>query len=288
MAKKGISLHIGLNEVDPNHYAGWSGPLNACEADADDMAEIARSEHFGRVVLLLTADATRSKVLGWIIRAAEELAPGDLCLLTYSGHGGQLPDRNDDEPDALDETWCLHDGEVVDDELYQALGSLRKGVRALVLSDSCHSGTVVRTYTALRAAPGARAALGEEETAATDAARYRVMPGPIALRTYQQNRAFYDGIQKAVRPRATRGQGVQASVRLISGCQDNQLSLDGAFNGLFTATLLRVWKGGAFAGCYGDFHREIVRRMPPTQTPNHSLVGQPDPAFDGQGLRDQQ
>ena len=34
--KKGVSLHVGLNKVDPQHYAGWSGPLNACEADAED------------------------------------------------------------------------------------------------------------------------------------------------------------------------------------------------------------------------------------------------------------
>ena len=32
------SLHIGLNSVNPRHYAGWSGELMACEADARDMA----------------------------------------------------------------------------------------------------------------------------------------------------------------------------------------------------------------------------------------------------------
>jgi len=35
---KGIALHIGLNSVDPHKYEGWSGPLSACEADANDMA----------------------------------------------------------------------------------------------------------------------------------------------------------------------------------------------------------------------------------------------------------
>ena len=38
---RGIALTIGLNSVDPKHYAGWSGELNACEADAEDMASIA-------------------------------------------------------------------------------------------------------------------------------------------------------------------------------------------------------------------------------------------------------
>ena len=38
----GAALHIGLNAVDPAHYAGWSGPLNACEQDARDMAAVAK------------------------------------------------------------------------------------------------------------------------------------------------------------------------------------------------------------------------------------------------------
>lgn len=34
---KGISLHIGLNRVDPAHYQGWDGKLNGCENDAKSM-----------------------------------------------------------------------------------------------------------------------------------------------------------------------------------------------------------------------------------------------------------
>ena len=44
---KGIALHIGLNSVDPKRYEGWSGPLNACEADANDMADLAQSRGSG-------------------------------------------------------------------------------------------------------------------------------------------------------------------------------------------------------------------------------------------------
>ena len=40
---KALSLHIGLNAVDPKAYAGWSGPLAACEFDANDMAALATS-----------------------------------------------------------------------------------------------------------------------------------------------------------------------------------------------------------------------------------------------------
>jgi hypothetical protein len=71
-------------------------------------------------------------------------------------------------------------------------------------------------------------------------------------------------------------------VRLISACQDNQVALDGLTNGLFTGRLLEAWGSGAFQGDYAAFHRAIVDRMPPDQTPNHFETGQDSPAFDAQ------
>ena len=67
---KGISLHIGLNEVDPAHYGGWSGPLTACEADAQDMQQLAGSYESS---LLLTRKATRAAVKKGIEAAAATL-----------------------------------------------------------------------------------------------------------------------------------------------------------------------------------------------------------------------
>src|SRR5215218_6243604 len=135
---KGMSLHIGLNAVDPKHYAGWSGDLVACEADAEDMAAIAKEKKYA-VKMLLTNKATRNAVSAEIARAAKTLKAGDIFFLTYSGHGGQLPDRNGDEiDDHQDETWCRDDGEIVDDELNDLYTRFAKGVRVLILSDSCH------------------------------------------------------------------------------------------------------------------------------------------------------
>jgi hypothetical protein len=42
-------------------------------------------------------------------------------LLTYSGHGSQIPDVSQDEVDHYDETWCLYDGQLLDDELFSLL-----------------------------------------------------------------------------------------------------------------------------------------------------------------------
>ena len=275
---KGMALNIGLNAVDPKHYQGWSGELNACEADADDMADIAKEGKFA-VQKLLTKEATRAAVLDGIEKAAKALKTGDMFFLTYSGHGGQVPDRNNDEPDAQDETWCLYDGELIDDELYAGLGRFTAGVRVLVLSDSCHSGTVTRAmFYALRGT-GASVA-GSPSGDPARPVRYRAMPRDVALRTYRAHRAMYDRLQKSVKPNAE--EAVRASVILISGCQDNQLSQDGDFNGLFTGTLLRVWKEGQFKGGYRKFHRSIVDNMPPDQTPNFFTTGASNAAFEKQ------
>jgi hypothetical protein len=141
----GYALAIGLNKVDPAHYGGfWDGELTGCEPDAKDMNEIATSQGF-KVEMLLTPNATRDKVLKKLSALAEELKPGDLLVVSYSGHGGQIPDKNDDEvEDGLDETWCLYDGQLLDDELYGAWMKFQAGVRILVFSDSCHSGTMLK------------------------------------------------------------------------------------------------------------------------------------------------
>ena len=163
------SLHIGLNAVAPAHYGGWSGPLAACEFDANDMADVARSRGMSAKVLLTKA-ATRAKVLAGIRAAARRLKKGDLFLLTYSGHGGQMPDVTGEEADSRDETWCLFDGELIDDELYFELSRFAPGVRILVLSDSCHSGTVTR----------ALVSAGADLTP-----RSRMMPPGVADATYR-------------------------------------------------------------------------------------------------------
>ncbi len=271
---KGIALTTGLNAVNPTHYGGWSGELNACEADAKDMAEIVTSKGFD-VKTLLTKEATRKNVIDGINKVASTLTSGDIFMLSYSGHGGQLPDLNSDEEDAQDETWCLYDGELVDDEIYTLLGKFGPGVRILVFSDSCHSGTVTKQayYQSAMRAMSSKGISPE--------IRYRFMPMEVAVRTYRDNKKFYDPILKDPQLKESRD-AVKASAILISGCQDNQLSADGAFNGLFTANLLQVWNEGKFKKGYRAFRRAIVNRMPPDQTPNYFRVGEINRAFERQ------
>jgi hypothetical protein len=272
----GLSLHIGLNAVDPKHYGGWDGALKACEFDAEDMTALAENRGF-KTTTLLTKEATKESVTREIVAAARTLRAGDMFLLTYSGHGGSVPDTNDDEPDDKDETWVLYDQQLVDDELYVLWGRFAPGVRILMLSDSCHSGTMARTrmYAALAESEPFRSTFDDPSEP-----RIRAMPEDVANKTYKSNEKLYEDIQRD-NPSGDRV-AVGASVLLISGCQDNQFSMDGPRNGAFTKTLKDVWNDGAFRGNYRRFHREIKRNMPPWQSPNLFQVGLPNPQFLGQ------
>jgi len=260
----GISLHIGLNRVDPDQYEGWDGKLTACEADARDMEALAKKQRFATRTLLLTKAATAGAVSGAILDASKALKSGDLFFLTYSGHGGQVNDTNGDEADRMDETWVCYDRQFVDDELYELWARFKTGVRIVVLSDSCHSGTVLRNIPAF----------------VSGGPRIRAMPTTVARKVQKAHAKLYKRIQDE-HPAAEKAE-IAASVLLISGCMDNQTSRDGARNGLFTGTLKKVWNGGKFKGSYRKLRDTIVSRMPPDQTPNYFFVGAANPDFEAQ------
>jgi metacaspase-1 len=271
----GISLHVGLNRVDPAHYQGWDGELTACEFDANDMRAIAEGQGF-EPRSLLTKEATSDAVLAAIERAAGELDRGDLFLCTYSGHGGQVPDRNGEgEEDRSDETWVAYDRQIVDDELYALWSRFAPGVRIFVLSDSCHSGTVVRDIEAKVPGP-----VSTRQKAAAESPRYRALPRDVMIATYRANARLYDAIQERL-PGAERADPA-ATVLLISGCRDDQLSLDGFSNGLFTENLRAVWADGAWEGGHAEFREAIRARMPAKQQPNYLRVGAANPEFERQ------
>ena len=261
---KGISIHVGLNHVDPKQYEGWDGALNACVADATDMRALAKKCGFKENLMLLNEAATAKAVAAAIGTAAKSLGKGDMLFLTYSGHGGQVKDRNNDEKDRMDETWVLFDRELVDDELYTLWGQFKAGVRILTLSDSCHSGTVAKDFRpSLNGGP-----------------RPRFMPRPIAEQVERAHAPLYRKIQ--MENKGSEKAKVGASILLISGCMDNQTSMDGDHNGAFTGALKKVWAGGKFKGGYRSFRDKIVAGMPSSQTPNYYFIGATNPIFEAQ------
>lgn len=276
---KGLSLHIGLNEIDPAHYGGSNGALSCCVKDSQDMMALAKAQGFEVLALLNNGGATRGAVAGAFAKAAARLRAGDIFLFTYSGHGGFVPDTSGDEAldpdgedDKQDETLCLFDGMLVDDEIGVMWQAFKPGVRAAVLLDCCHSGTGVK------APPPGHVPAGKSKSG-----KKRLLPTSTVRKTFLGNRAMYDAIQAAAKS-APAGQ-IVCSVTQIGACQDFQESSDGdpGGNGFFTEQLLSIWNGGAFGGTYKDLRDQIsVNTAPFDQDPRLFRVGAPNSVFEAQ------
>lgn len=297
---QGFALHIGLNAVDASKYNGWDGKLSGCVNDANAMQAICKSQGF-TTQSLLNNEANADAILGAIGQVAYNLQSGDTFVISYSGHGSQVPDSTGDSPNGLDSTWVVYDRMLLGHELFNLWGQFKAGIRIEVYSDSCHSGTVIRDlllpdgtlrwltthkgpvptfpsdigmkkFKAIFAGGGSL--INRTQEKAIVAKLSRAMPTALAFDLFERDRTMYQARQWS-RKRAA----ITASVILISGCQDNQESQDGATNGLFTEKLLGVWNNGAFAGTLPQFHQAIVALMPSDQTPNYFTLGVAEETF---------
>ncbi|SLN75727.1 caspase family protein [Oceanibacterium hippocampi] len=127
--------------------------LTGAANDARDLA--ASLGNLGAdVSLILNREATRQHVIEAFERQAGRAGPGDMFVFTYAGHGMQEPESiPGDEADGMDETLVFagfdrsgkRAGERLrDNELGMLIARLNPEAQALILIDSCHSGTMTR------------------------------------------------------------------------------------------------------------------------------------------------
>lgn len=276
---KAVSLHMGLNTVSAQHYGDNLGALDFCVSDAEAMQALAKDQGFD-TTLLTDGAASRDALMSALSEAAKTLQAGDIMMISYAGHGGQLPDFNQDEMggpdmDRLDETLCLYDGQFVDDELFALWSQFREGVRLVAVFDSCHSGTVVRAPASLRPAPEVKA---------------RRMSLAGASRVFRQNEDFYRSL-----PAASPGPDpsiinreldypIKASLLQLSACQSNQLAIETLGHGLFTEALLETYAIAPSRYGYKPFMDRIAARMPADQTPKYWQLGPRNRPFEDQAV----
>lgn len=255
---RGRALSVGLIEVDPDRYAGWPGIMHMCEKDARDMAQLLADQGIG-CDTLLTAHATRAAVVAAIRSAARTLVAGDLFVLFYSGHGNVVRDEDGDEPSRSDQTWCLYDDQLIDDELYRLWGEFAAGTRVVVLSDSCYSGSIVR----LAERKSGRRATG---------GLAKVMPSDIARKTYVADKARFDELIARAGAQDARA-AIAARVLLISACADDAQAFEGTDNGVFTGALRQVWNNGRFTGSHAQLHAQLAGAIHNGQVPKLMQLG---------------
>ena len=104
-----------------------------------------RRSGYAETTVLLTKEATSGRLIKEMLRLARALEAGDLLFLTYSGHGGQMPAEGERRGrQAWTRPGVSTSGQLIDNETLQPPRPFKQGVRIVSLSDSCHSGTVLR------------------------------------------------------------------------------------------------------------------------------------------------
>lgn len=276
---KGYSLHIGLNKLDVDHYPGVP-VLKAAVNDAVFWESYARRLGY-EPQSLHDAAATDKAVLDALQARAKKMEPGDILLLTYAGHGSHVPNEKaegfDDERE--DQTWCLYNRELLDDELFEAFRAFKEGTRILVVSDSCHSGTIVR---ALPDETDLSVMLesGLNRAAAARSLRSRKLP----LEAEQEIMArfaekVYEPLQKKYRKTA-QAADVKAAVKLMAACQDDQTTYDGEANGIFTEAFIQLFEQPAMQKATAEKLIDEIREKYYFPRPNFFQYGAIIPSFD--------
>lgn len=248
------SLHIGIN-----NYPGTDMDLSGCVNDARDWMDSLAARGF-QATVLLDGDASKRTMMEAITSIVRDTGRDDIAVITYSGHGTWVPDDDGDEADGRDEALCPHDitqGNVLkDDELYELLSERKPGARIVVISDSCHSGTVTK---ACRAIPGT-----EGDPWHFQKIRF------LAPECYIGDDEAY--LRRARRVEKIRAAGkIRAAAVLLSGCKDEEYSYDAWFNGrpngAFTYVALQALEKLPETATYRDWYREIRKALPHVNYP---------------------
>jgi hypothetical protein len=249
------SVHIAVDRVDPGPYGGLLPDLLAAEADPRALREVADS--LGCFSLLLAGRAaTRAAVSRAMAGALDACGPGETTLLTFAGHGVALPGIGR-EPDGVAEAWALHDGVLLDSELYALLARAPAGSTVLVVTDACFAGGMVDARPSSGAPPGEASGLAMGGIVWAEFAAKAIVPSVLAIASgdlaptlsvrsamrrdvsLRLANRFRDGALSSAFPGPPRRKrSVGARVLTLAATAEEGLALEGPVHGLFTAALL--------------------------------------------------
>jgi hypothetical protein len=249
------ALCIGIND-----YPGTDSDLAGCVNDANDWGALLTRRGF-EVTKLLDRRATGKAMREAIEAVIDKARSGDRVVIQYSGHGSYVPDDDSDEPDGTDECLCPYDivskGPLVDDELFDLYSNKQPGVRLVVISDSCHSGTVAR-FAPIQTPPSARGKHPPQR-------KVRFLPPEVYL-----GRRALAALGKRRARRSASPPGRYAAL-LMSGCQDTEYSYDAYFegrpNGAFTFVALDALAKLPASASYSAWFKAVRKVLPSQQYP---------------------
>jgi hypothetical protein len=264
MAKNALCIGI-------NNYPGTQMDLQGCVNDANDWAAALAARGF-KVAKLLDGQATKAAMVKAMNDLIGTAGKGDSLVITFSGHGTYQPDEDGDEADGLDEALCPYDlqtngAALVDDEIRAIFGARKAGVRLVLISDSCHSGTVTR------------AARAEKD--ADTRPRFMPMGNWLPAKLLPKDRAGKPATTMVAPAGTSPLLGAYSNKLgdlLLSGCKEgpNNYSYDariaGRFNGAFTHYALKALKALKEGATYADWHKAIVKYLPSASYPQSPQI----------------
>ena len=242
------ALCIGIND-----YPGTDSDLSGCVNDAADWSALLGEKGFA-VRQLLDERASKAAMVAAMGELIADARSGDTVVITYSGHGTWQPDTSGDEPDGRDEALCPHDiadgNPLLDDEVSALFGQRAAGVRIVLISDSCHSGSVIR---------------GDDADVDDSLPRARFLPPSAWLASN-----MLAGM--TARPRCLFGGFTRVGGDLLmAGCQDTEFSWDTRFggrpNGAFTYYAIKSYRTLLPGASYQQWFRAIGHYLPSTRLP---------------------
>jgi metacaspase-1 len=252
-----------------NNYPGTPYELAGCVNDAHDWATVLDT-HGYQVRLML--EPTRTDLLAVLAATIGRVGWGDRFVFTFSGHGTWVPDTDGDEADRRDEALVAADlGLITDDEIQRVMARLAHGAGGLILSDSCHSGTVsrfvngdlMRNVAGDYAPPGAP--LQTRPSGAPKEAKARFLPPTAFSPGLSPTRAAELEQLPPSKPRP--------QANLISGAKDDEYAYDAWFqdasgewraNGAFTRAAVDCYTPGQ---SLARWYRNIRATLPNVDYP---------------------
>ncbi len=253
---KGYALHIGINFVDTNFYGNHVPVLDGCVADMESMEKMARAMQFNTETLQNEA-ATKSAILSAFAKYAKLVGPGDFFLVTYAGHGAPIIDTDGDEEDGFDESWVTYDQFLLDDEIKAAFQQFVPDANVVLISDSCHSGSVNRVF-------AFEAAL---ITNPHPTRKRRYVPLSSVTKILSERGMTAASLQQ----RTTKIDEKQtaANYLLLAACQDKEFAQEELGHGIFTSNLIKLFNTTSDKSTltYENWLQGILNAMPSDQHP---------------------
>ena len=192
---------IGIN------YTNTSNELYGCVNDVMNLKTMLETKYKynpENIRTIINEQATRNTILREFALLLKNATSGDILFFSYSGHGTYTIDRSGEEIDGKDELLVSVDNYAIfDDELKQIIDIyLKPNVKLFTLFDNCHSGTILD------------------------------LPYQYFKTTTQSP------IEPIIHPKCRETQG---EVICLSGCRDDQVSMDAYINNTYAGAMTRTF-----------------------------------------------